>query len=155
MKTIFTATLGTETNTFSALPTGLQLFQETCLYRRGGYGDQAPMFGVPLQIWRRRAEERGWRTVESLCAFAMPAGKTVRNVYEDFRAEILADLTAALPVDAVLLSLHGAMVAEGYDDAEGDLLAHVRRLVVPAVAVAAERGLPSNVIRQSVTTVTA
>ncbi len=155
MKTIFTATLGTETNTFSALPTGLQLFQETCLYRRGGYGDQAPMFGVPLQIWRRRAEERGWRTVESLCAFAMPAGKTVRKVYEDFRDEIIADLTASLPVDAVLLSLHGAMVAEGYDDAEGDLLAQVRRIVGPDVPIDAELDLHANVSRRKLESVTA
>ncbi len=145
MTRIFTATLGTETNTFSALPTGLQLFKETCLFRQRGYGDKAPMFGVPLEVWRRMAEAKGWEVVESLCAFAMPAGKTVRKVYEDFRAEILADLKAALPVDAVLLSLHGAMVAEGYDDAEGDLLAHVRRLVGPDVPVGAELDLHANV----------
>jgi len=29
----------------------------------------------------------------------------------------------------VLLALHGAMVADGYDDCEGDILARVRRLV--------------------------
>jgi len=60
MTRIFTATLGTETNTFSALPTGLQLFKETCLFRQRGYGDKAPMFGVPLEVWRRMAEEKGW-----------------------------------------------------------------------------------------------
>ncbi|MES1205117.1 MAG: heavy metal translocating P-type ATPase, partial [Pseudomonadota bacterium] len=43
--------------------------------------------------------------------------------------EILADLRAAMPVDAVFLPLHGAMVADGYDDCEGDFLAHVRALV--------------------------
>ncbi len=155
MKTIFTATLGTETNTFSSLPTGLQLFKETCLFRRGSYGDKAPMFAQPLEIWRRMADARGWRTVESLCAFAMPAGKTVRKVYEGFRDEIIADLTAALPVDAVLLSLHGAMVAEGYDDAEGDLLAHVRRVVGPAVPIGAELDLHANVSRQKLENVTA
>ena len=120
MTTIFTATLGTESNTFSALPTGLQLFQDTCLFRKRGYGDKVPMFAAPLDVWHRLAEAKGWRVVESLCAFAMPAGKTVKAVYEAFRDEILADLKAAMPVDAVLLSLHGAMVAEGYDDAEAE-----------------------------------
>ncbi len=142
---IFTATLGTETNTFSSLPTGLRLFEETCLFRKASYGEKVPMFGLPLAVWRRRAEARGWTIVESLCAFAQPAGKTVRKVYEDFRDEIVADLKAALPVDAVLLSLHGAMVAEGYDDAEGDLLAHVRRVVGPDVPIGVELDLHANV----------
>lgn len=142
---IFTATLGTETNTFSSLPTGLRLFEETCLFRKASYGADVPMFGAPLAVWCRRAEARGWTIVESLCAFAQPAGKTVRKVYESFRDEIVADLKAALPVDAVLLSLHGAMVAEGYDDAEGDLLAHVRRVVGPDVPIGVELDLHANV----------
>lgn len=145
MRKIFTATLGTETNTFSSLPTGLRLFEETCLFRKASYGQKVPMFGLPLAVWRQRAEARGWTIVESLCAFAQPAGKTVKKVYESFRDEIVADLKAALPVDAVLLSLHGAMVAEGYDDAEGDLLAHVRRVVGPDVPIGVELDLHGNV----------
>ena len=46
--------------------------------------------------------------------------------WEGFRDEILADLRRAMPVDGVLLNLHGAMVADGYDDCEGDILARVR-----------------------------
>ena len=48
MKKIFTATLGTETNTFASIPTGHQLFEETCLFRKGSYGKNVPMFGAPL-----------------------------------------------------------------------------------------------------------
>jgi microcystin degradation protein MlrC len=155
MKKIFTACLGTETNTFSSLPTGLQLFQDTCLFRKRSYGDKVPMFGAPLEVWRRLAEERGWQVEESLCAFAQPAGKTVKRVYEGFRDEILRDLRDALPVDAVLLSLHGAMVAEGYDDAEGDLLAAVRRLVGADVPVGVELDLHANVSRQKLENATA
>ena len=155
MTKIFTATLGTETNTFSALPTGMRLFEETCLFRKRSYGDKTPMFGAPLEVWRRMGEVKGWRVVESLCAFAMPAGKTVKKVYEGFRDEIVADLKAAMPVDAVLLSLHGAMVAEGYDDAEGDLLAHVRSIVGPNIPVGAELDLHGNVSRQKLENATA
>lgn len=154
MRTIFTATLGTETNTFSPLPTGFTTFQETCLFRNASYGDRVPMFGLPLQIWRRLAEARGWRTTESLCAFAMPAGRTVRAVYESFRDEILTDLRAAMPVDAVLLSLHGAMVADGYNDAEGELLAAVRRTVGPDVPIGAELDLHANVSPQALDSAT-
>jgi microcystin degradation protein MlrC len=54
------------------------------------------------------------------------------------RDELLGDLQAALPVDMVLLGLHGAMVADGYEDCEGDLLERVRTLVGPDVVVGAE-----------------
>jgi microcystin degradation protein MlrC len=155
LRRIFTATLGTETNTFSPLPTGLSTFQETCLFRNGSYGDRVPMFGAPLAVWRRLADARGWHATESLCAFAMPAGRTVKAVYEAFRNEILADLRAAMPVDAVLLSLHGAMVADGYDDAEGELLAAVRRTVGPDVPIGVELDLHANVSRQKLDAVTA
>ena len=103
------------------------------------------MFGAPLAVWKQRAEAKGWQTVESLCAFAMPAGKTVKKVYEAFRDEIVADLKAAMPVDAVFLSMHGAMVAEGYDDCESDLLAHVRKVVGPDVPVGVELDLHCNI----------
>ena len=36
-----------------------------------------------------------------------------------------------MPVDGVLLNLHGAMVADGYDECEGDILARVRQIVGP------------------------
>lgn len=138
---VFTATLGTETNTFSSLPTGMQMFEETCLYRAGSYGTKVPSFGSPLAVWKQLSEARGWKVEESLCAFAMPAGKTVKRVYEAFRDEILADLKAAMPVDIALISLHGAMVAEGYDDCEGDLLTQIRDIIGPKAMLGAELDL--------------
>jgi microcystin degradation protein MlrC len=60
----------------------------------------------------------------------------VRKIYEDLRDELLADLKAALLVDMVLLSVYGAIVAEGYDDCEGDLLSRCRDVVGPDTLVA-------------------
>jgi microcystin degradation protein MlrC len=54
------------------------------------------------------------------------------------RDEILAELRAAMPVDGVLLGLHGAMIAYGYDDAEGDLLERVRSIVGAKVPIGVE-----------------
>jgi microcystin degradation protein MlrC len=42
---------------------------------------------------------------------------------------VLASCKAAMPVDGVVLGLHGAMVADGYDDCEGDLIERVRGIV--------------------------
>jgi len=135
---VFIACLGTETNTFSPIPTGLRTFEETMLYRGDATRHTANLFSAPLHAWREMAEADGADVVESLSAFAQPAGLTVRSLYEGFRDEILADLAAALPVDMVLFSMHGAMVADGYDDCEGDLLSRARDLVGAAVAIGAE-----------------
>lgn len=147
---LFLACLGTETNTFSPFPTGYRTFEETCLVRGGNHGQTPFLFAAPLILWRRMASERGWSVVESLCAFAEPSGVTLRSVYESFREEILADLRRAMPVNMVLLSLHGAMVAQGYDDCEGDLLARIRSLVGPQVPVGVELDLHCHLTRQMV-----
>jgi microcystin degradation protein MlrC len=52
---------------------------------------------------------------------------------------------AALPVDGVLLELHGAMVTEELEDAEGDIISHVREVVGPEVPVIATLDLHANI----------
>ena len=140
MKT-FIACLGTETNTFSPIPTGEETFAETMLYHGDATSHEPSLFSGPLHVWRRAAELEQRKVVESLAAFAQPAGVTIRQVYEKFRDEILDDLRSAMPVEVVLINMHGAMVAEGYDDCEGDLLACIREIVGPDVIVGAELDL--------------
>ena len=78
----------------------------------------------------RRARGRGGLHPDRRHGGLGGAGRAVaRETYEDLRDEILDQLRAALPVDAVMLGLHGAMVAQGYDDCEGDLLERVRAIV--------------------------
>ncbi|MFM1989093.1 MAG: hypothetical protein RJA99_2050 [Pseudomonadota bacterium] len=135
---VFSATLATETNTFAPLPTGLDAFRDRGYFRAGEHPDAPQLFTGPLWAARLRAQRYGLTLVEGLCAAAMPAGPTTREAHETLRAELLADLQAALPVDIVLLGLHGAMVADGCDDCEGDLLSRVRALVGPKVVIGAE-----------------
>ncbi len=147
---IFTACLGTETHTWAPLPTDTKAFENTYLVRGGDHPKAVNMFGVPLQLWRGHAEALGWETVESLCAFATPSGLTVKRTYEAYRDEILADLKAALPVDAVMLSLHGAMVADGYDDCQDDLVHRVREIVGSDVFIGCELDLHCHISRRFV-----
>jgi microcystin degradation protein MlrC len=147
---IFTACLGTETNSFSPIPTGMSIFEGAMLVRGGGHGESPSLFAIPLVVWRERAKALGWEVAEGLAAFATPAGDTTRAAHEALRDEILADLKKAMPVDAVLLNLHGAMIADGYPDAEGDLLARVRELVGPNVLIAAELDLHCHLTRLKV-----
>ena len=126
---VFIAGLDTETNTFSPFPTGYQTLAEHFIAHGDATRRPPNYFSVQLHVWRRRAEAQGWTVVESLCAVGEPGGTMVGRVYEAFRDEILDDLEAAGPVDMVLLGLHGAMVADGYDDCEGDILRRVREIV--------------------------
>jgi microcystin degradation protein MlrC len=135
---VFSATLATETNTFAPLPTGLDDYRARGYHPAGTHPDQPTLFSGPLWAARLRREQHGLQLAEGLVASAMPAGVTTREAHETLRAQLLDDLRAALPVDVVLLGLHGAMVAEGCDDCEGDLLARVRAIVGPGVVVGAE-----------------
>jgi microcystin degradation protein MlrC len=138
---LFTAMLGTETNTFSPIPAGFRLYQDFYLVRGGRHTEPFGFFALPLVRFRERARALGWEVVESLATFAPPATRTLRHVYETYRDEILGDLKKAMPVDVVLLNLHGAMVAKGYDDCEGDLLRRIRAIVGPKVPIGAELDL--------------
>ena len=135
---VFSASLATETNTFGPMPTSLASFRDRGYYPAGQHPDHRLYFSGPLWAARLRGKDRGWDLVEGMVAGAQPSGTTTRLAYETLRDEILRDLKAALPVDMVLLGLHGAMVADGYDDCEGDLLERVRQLVGPTVVVGAE-----------------
>ena len=125
---VFSASLATEINTFSPIPTDLSSFKEDFYYPPGTHPAAPHLFSAPLVVARRRAEADRFTLIEGTCTSAQPAGMVSRDAYETLRDEILGQLRAALPVDAVVLGLHGAMVAHGYDDCEGDLLASVRAI---------------------------
>ncbi len=135
---VFAASLATETNTFGPIPTGLDAFRARGYFPAGTHPEALSFFAAPLWVARQLCASEGWTLIEGMVAGAQPGGVTTRAVYERLRDELLADLTRALPVQMVLLGLHGAMVADGYDDCEGDLLRRVREIVGPGVVIGAE-----------------
>ncbi|WP_028222307.1 M81 family metallopeptidase [Paraburkholderia oxyphila] len=138
---IFTATLITETNTFAPSPTGMGGYEAYGIYHGNASSAEPEGLGAATVELRRLADADGHEIVESLTTMAQPSGRTVQQAYERFREEILTDLKAALPVDAVILLLHGAMVAEYCDDCEGDLIEAVRTLVGEDVPIGVELDL--------------
>ena len=135
---VFTAALATETNTFSPIFIDRRGFEDSLYAPPGQHPETPTLCTAPITVGRRVCREKGWTLIEGTAAWADPAGLVNRATYESLRDEILGQLAAALPVDAVVLGLHGAMVADGYDDPEGDLLARVRAMVGPGVLVCAE-----------------
>lgn len=135
---VFTASLATETNTFSPIPTDRGDFEMAFYAGPGEHPETPTLCSAPIPVLRRRAREEGFTLIEGTATWAEPGGYVRLDVYEALRDEILDQLRAAMPVDCVVLGLHGAMVARGLDDCEGDLLARVREIVGPDVIVAAE-----------------
>ncbi|MEM6578030.1 MAG: M81 family metallopeptidase [Pseudomonadota bacterium] len=123
---LFMATLSTETNTFSTMPTAMPAFE--AYFLRHGEATTLPpnLMTEALHVWRARAEALEWDVFEGLAAIAEPAGRTTAECYQALRQELLSDLEAAGTLDVVLLQLHGAMVADGVDDCEGDITARIR-----------------------------
>jgi microcystin degradation protein MlrC len=132
---VFSAALATETNTFAPMPTGLSSFHERAYFPAGRHPDAMQMHGGPLWAARLVGPARVWTLIEGLVAAAVPNGVVTRAAFEGLRDALLADLRAALPVDMVLLGMHGAMVADGYDDCEGDLLGRVREIAGPDAVI--------------------
>ncbi|HEX5078062.1 MAG TPA: M81 family metallopeptidase [Geminicoccaceae bacterium] len=138
MTRVFTAALATEINTYSPLPVDLESFREGLLVRPGEHPEWPSVVTGPVVAARRHAKAAGWTLIEGTCASAAPGGPVNRRTYEALRDEILQQLQDALPLDAAIFGLHGAMVAHGYDDCEGDLLQRARQIVGPDVLIAAE-----------------
>ena len=71
---IFSATIATETNTFSPLPTSIRAFKESVFIRPGEHPTDAPgMCTAPLFVARQRAEKDGFTLIQGSCFAASPS----------------------------------------------------------------------------------
>lgn len=76
------------------------------------------------------------------------SGPIEREAYEEIRDELLGRLRyewVDQPADGVILAMHGAMSAEGYDDATGDVLRRVREIIGPDVPLVSTLDLHANI----------
>jgi len=135
---LFYAALALEANTFLPIPTSYQAFVEKLYYPPGKHPENAGHQTGAIATVRARAKRDGFELIEGSCYAAQPGGAASRAGYERMRDEILGQLKAALPVDGAVFNLHGAMVAHGYDDCEGDFLERVRALAGPNAVIGVE-----------------
>ncbi|MDH3579539.1 MAG: M81 family metallopeptidase [Hyphomicrobiales bacterium] len=134
-----------ETNTFSKLPTDIDAYRARGLY----YGEEmrAALAGTNTEIagFLDACDRHGWEPVLSVAADATPSGLVTAQAYDEIAGCILKTIDDAGPLDAVLLQLHGALVAEGRDDAQGDLLADIRKRVGSDTPVGVTLDLHANI----------
>lgn len=142
----FVAMFSHETNTFSTLPTDRAAFEAHDLRYGGEIVEVFRGTGTCLGGMIAGAAERGAALLPSVAASASPGGRVTADIYAHVKTRLLRDLAeVAGRVDGVLLDLHGAMVPEGLDDGEGDLLAAVRGVVGPALPIAVTLDFHANV----------
>jgi len=126
-----------ETNTFSPQLTGIDKFgrnspdggllagsEAIALFRGTNTG-----FGGYLEL----LEARGATIDVPVVATAWPSGLVTDDAYEEMAGRIV-DAARTGP-DAMFLALHGAMVTQTHDDAEGELLRRIRA-VAPDMPIA-------------------
>tara|TARA_B100000902_G_scaffold356743_1_gene370635 strand:+ start:1305 stop:2795 length:1491 start_codon:yes stop_codon:yes gene_type:complete len=132
----------TECNQFGGSPINLDSFSRYDLY----YGEsmlsvEAGVVGGALEELRRTGSE----IIPLIYASTCPGGYITKECYSHLRKELITRLQDALPVDGVILPLHGASVAEGTQDPEGDLLEAVRQIVGSETPIVATLDLHAHV----------
>jgi len=149
-RTVVIGQIEHETNTFSALPTGMGEFADASLH----YGDDviADLSGTNTAIggFLRVADDEGWDVVPTVAADATPGGVVTADARETLLDQVLDGIERTDP-DGVLLALHGAMVSEAARDGDGYVLERVRRAVGDDVPVMASLDLHANVSERMAT----
>ncbi len=123
----------TETCTFSPIPTTYEDFLPG-----DGEGYLISTIERALSAMKSSLTGAGWEVREGPALGALPAGRTTAQAYARLKQDILESIVRNGPFDAVVLKLHGAMVADGVDDCEGDLLSDVRKIVGKDVTIGVE-----------------
>ena len=134
-----------ESNTFANTVTTRAQFEEAFLH-----------FGQDLvTAWKDAHHELGGfiegctthnlEMVPLAAAWATPSGPVTRDAYESVLGDLLKAVEAAAPLDGLLLALHGAMVCEDIDDADGETLERLRALVGPEVPIVMSLDMHANI----------
>ncbi len=91
------------------------------------------------------AETHAWELVPTIFAAASPCAHVTKDAYERIAEVIVDGIKSAGPLDAVYLDLHGAMVAEHFDDGEGEILRRVREVIGDDLPLVVSLDLHANV----------
>ena len=137
-----------ETNTFSPVPATFADFEAPDawpgLTRGAGMFEAVAGINLPAAGFVQEARSLHHELVPLAWCSAQPSGRVTRDAFERIATMLLEGLRACGSVDGVYLDLHGAMVAEHVDDADGELLRRIRSVVGAGVPVVASLDFHAN-----------
>ncbi len=137
-----------ETNTFNPLPTTIRDFEDFGVLRgpemveRMADTNELGGFIQSLRLWPEKPEIIGLARLP-----AWPGGTATQATFAWLRDLLLHEIKRAMPVDGVLLALHGALVADEHPDVEGEILQVIRREIGSRVPLVATLDLHANITR--------
>jgi microcystin degradation protein MlrC len=148
VKRVLTARFMHETNTFSRVPTEMAMIRRRDYHLENEIPDAfrgtRSAFGATFEA----ADKFGWSLVHPVSANPNPSGTVTDDAFEAVTGMVLDAVDTKGPIDGVLLHLHGAMVSESHEDAEGEFLARLRRRLGPEVPIVVTLDLHANVTRR-------
>lgn len=152
MLRVLTAEFSHETNTFSVLPTTLESF-ESQVYICDASQIEMQRRGTrtTLGATYEAADLYNWNLTNTVCATSNPSGKVTNEIWEHIVGLILEPLLdknggrGRRSFDGIFLHLHGAMVTESYEDAEGELLRRIRLVIGDDIPIVVTLDLHGNI----------
>src|SRR6202521_6195548 len=105
---------------------------------------------VGLAGFIEQAEALGWELVPTIFSTASPSAHVTEDAFERIATVIVDGIKNSLPLDAVYLDLHGAMVSEHFDDGEGEILRRVREVIGDKLPLVVSLDLHANVTPEMV-----
>ena len=148
MKRVLTARFMHETNTFSRVLTDMAMVRRRDYHLENEIPEAFRGTRSALGATFEAADKFGWSLVHPVSANPNPSGIVTDEAFEQITAMILDAVEVKGPIDGVLLHLHGAMVSAAHEDAEGELLARLRRRLGASVPVVVTLDLHANVTRR-------
>ncbi len=148
MPRVLTARFMHETNTFSRVTTDMALIRRRDFHLENEIPQAFRGTHSALGATFEAADKYGWTLVHPVSANPNPSGIVTDDAFEQITGMILEACDVKGPIDGVLLHLHGAMVTESYEDAEGELLARLRDKLGPEVPIVATLDLHANVTKR-------
>lgn len=146
-----------ETNTFAVNKAGWDNFVRGEGFPAMRHGDsvfELAETNIPIAGFIKAARNDGHTLLPVIWTAASPSAHVEKAAYERICGQIIESVQKLKP-EAVYLDLHGAMVAEHYDDGEGELLRRVREVVGDAIPIVVSLDLHANVTQAMLNNATA
>lgn len=146
MKRIIYGSFRHETNSFSPMKADMEAYRSSSFL----WGDEIPasLIGVKNSLSGFLSVVEGKEDIETVPVMNLstsPCAPVTSDVFDMALSEFCRAYKEKGPFDAIYLHLHGAMVAEGHDDGEGDFLEGIRKVTGFGIPVFVTLDLHANI----------
>ena len=142
---IAVASIIQESNTFSPAPTALDDFRAQGLWLAEQAAEESRGSNTEIAGAIEAIEEAGAVAVPIMRAWAMSAGPLTAEAMSGLEQMLESGLRSAAPIDAVVLCLHGALVAENCPSVDARLASLTREIIGADTCLVVTHDLHANV----------